>query len=149
MNDAKALVLKFVEDVWNRADAESLDRLTTDSYTYHLGGQPHDKAAMLAFVKAVHGAFSDWRVTVEDTVVDSDSAAIRWTGQVTHDGPFHGIPPDRQASHRLRDQPLHDPGRPNRQGIRADGLPQYAHANGRPATSEVVGRFHGLISTGI
>jgi len=93
MDDAKSLVLQFVEDVWNGADAEALDRLTAESYTYHLGGQPpRDRAAMLAFVKAVHAAFSDWRVTVEDTVVGEDSVAIRWTGQVTHDGPFHGIP---------------------------------------------------------
>lgn len=94
MDDAKGLVLKFVEDVWNGADAEALDRLTAESYTYHLGGQPaRDRAAMLAFVKAVHAAFSDWRVTVEDIVVGDDSVAIRWSGQVTHDGPFHGIPP--------------------------------------------------------
>ncbi len=93
MNDAKALVLKFVEDVWNGSDLEALDRLTADSYTYHLGAQPvRDRAAMLAFVKAVHVAFSDWRVTVEDIVTDGNSVAIRWTGQVTHDGPFHGIP---------------------------------------------------------
>jgi steroid delta-isomerase-like uncharacterized protein len=47
---------------------------------------------MLEFLKAVHAAFPDWRVRIEDMVVDGATAAVRWTGEVTHEGPFHGIP---------------------------------------------------------
>ncbi len=87
------LVLTYVEDVWNNADATAFDRLTTASFAYMLGGQPaRNKMAMLEFLKAVHTAFPDWRVRIEDMVINGPLAAVRWTGEVTHRGPFHGIP---------------------------------------------------------
>ena len=93
VDTARTLIMTYIEDVWNRADAQAFERLTTDAFTYHLGGQPpRDKAAMLAFLQNVHAAFPDWRVRIEDVVVENDTAAMRWSGQVTHEGPFHGIP---------------------------------------------------------
>jgi len=91
---AKTLVTTYIEDVWNRADAQALEQLTTTSFTYTLGGQPpRDRTAMLAFLQGVHAAFPDWRVQIDDIVAEDSSVAVRWSGQVTHEGPFHGIPP--------------------------------------------------------
>lgn len=90
---ATTLVSTYIEDVWNRAHAQAFNRLTAVSFTYCLGGQPpRDRAATLAFVQGVHAAFPDWRVRIEDIVAAGDTAAVRWSGQVTHEGPFHGIP---------------------------------------------------------
>ncbi len=92
--ETKTLVSTYIENVWNRADAQALDDLTTATFTYCLGGQPpRDRAAMLAFLQAVHVAFPDWRVQIEDLVADGNTAAVRWMGEVTHQGPFHGILP--------------------------------------------------------
>ena len=92
-DDLKDLVRTYIEQVWNQASAQSLDELVADGYSYCLGGQPpRDKAAMREFLAAVHAAFPDWRVEIEDLVADGDAAAVRWSGSVTHQGPFHGIP---------------------------------------------------------
>ncbi|MGD8494681.1 MAG: ester cyclase [Gemmatimonadales bacterium] len=88
------LVEEYVERVWNEADLDALDALTSDGFVYRLGGQPpRDAAATGAFVRGVHVAFPDWRVEIRDIVAGPDRVAVRWTGSATHQGPFHGIDP--------------------------------------------------------
>ena len=36
-DDAKAIVLRYIEDVWNGGDPNGLDALTTGDFAYHLG----------------------------------------------------------------------------------------------------------------
>lgn len=91
---AVELVERYLDRVWNQADVDALEALTTDDFAYRLGGQPaRDVAAMGAFLRAVHVAFPDWRVEVRDIVADDVRVAVRWSGSVTHEGPFHGIEP--------------------------------------------------------
>lgn len=93
-DDLKRLVQRYIEEVWNNADAAALDELTNEGYTYHLGGQPpRDKSSMHRFLQSVHAAFPDWRVRVEDIVAEGNTVAVRWIGRATHQGPFYGIPP--------------------------------------------------------
>lgn len=88
------LVKEYIERVWNEADVDALDALTTDGFAYHLGGQPpRDATAMGAFVRGVHVAFPDWRVEIRDIVAGPDRVAVRWAGSATHEGPFRGIDP--------------------------------------------------------
>ena len=92
--NAKTLVTEYIESVWNNADLDALDELTAADYAYHLGGQPaRDKAAMRQFVQGVHAAFPDWRVELQTIAADGNAVAVRWTGRVTHQGVFVGIPP--------------------------------------------------------
>lgn len=89
----KELVVQYIEQVWNRADAATFNRLTAPGFTFRLGNQPpRDDQSMRQFVQAVHTAFPDWRVWIKALVAESDIVAARWAGVVTHDGPFHGIP---------------------------------------------------------
>jgi len=92
--EAKKLVSRFIDKVWNNADLQTLDELTTEKYLYTLGGQPpKDRAAMRQFLQVVHKAFPDWNVTIEDIAAERDTVAVRWSGEVTHQGVFQGIPP--------------------------------------------------------
>jgi len=96
MTDSKIedLVRKYVELVWNKCDLAALHTLTTPDFTYHLGQQPpRDRAKMQEFLKATHEAFPDWQVQILDIFSENNIGVIRWQGQVTHDGPFHGIAP--------------------------------------------------------
>lgn len=87
------VVLEYIESVWNGADPAALERLTTPDFTYRLGGQPgRDRSEMEGFLKLIRRAFPDWRVEVADMVTEGDEAAVRWTGTVTHEGDFRGIP---------------------------------------------------------
>jgi steroid delta-isomerase-like uncharacterized protein len=91
--ELKKLVSRYVEEVWNRADFAVFESLTTDTFTYRLGGQPaRDKSAMRELLETVHRAFPDWRARIRELVAEGNVAAVRWTGEVTHQGTFHGIP---------------------------------------------------------
>jgi steroid delta-isomerase-like uncharacterized protein len=93
-DDPKGIVSKYIEEVWNNVNLAVLNDLTGPTYTYHLGGQPpRDVAAMQRFLQTVHMAFPDWRVQIQDIVAEGKTVAARWTGRVTHEGVFHGIPP--------------------------------------------------------
>ncbi len=94
VQDQRDLVATYIEKVWNSGDLIALDELTTPTFAYRLGEQPpRDRVAMRQFLDATRSAFPDWRVEVSALVVDNDLAAARWSGTVTHQGSFHGIPP--------------------------------------------------------
>ena len=91
---AQELVVAYIEDVWNSGNLSALEELTTSSFTYHLGGQPpRDVTGMKQFLTATREAFPDWRVQIDSIVGDELLVAVRWSGEVTHLGPFHGAPP--------------------------------------------------------
>lgn len=93
-DEAKKLISKYIEEVWNNADLNALDDLTSAKYTYHFGSQPpRNKAALQQFLQAVHVAFPDWRVRIQSIIADGNTVAVQWEGSVTHEGVFHGIPP--------------------------------------------------------
>jgi len=92
--EAKDLVEKYIEQVWNRGDLAALAELTTPGFKYHLGGQPlRDMDGMQQFIIMTRSAFPDWRVGIESIVSEGEAVAVRWRGEVTHLGPFHDAPP--------------------------------------------------------
>lgn len=93
MQEAKDLVERYIEHVWNRGEPDALDELTTPGFTYRLGGQPpREVAAMKGFLAELREAFPDWTVQIETIIGEGDVVAVRWTGSATHAGVFRGIP---------------------------------------------------------
>ena len=91
--EAKDLVTTYIEAVWNCGSLQALADLTTEDFTYHLGGQaPRDRKEMEAFLTATRAAFPDWRIEIESIIGEGPTVAARWRGEVTHLGPFHGLP---------------------------------------------------------
>ncbi len=94
MTPEESLVRDYVEQVWNRGDVASLERLTTPDFAYVLGSQPpRDRQAMSEFITATRVAFPDWAVQIEQAIVEGTTVAVRWRGRVTHGGPFRGLAP--------------------------------------------------------
>lgn len=86
-------VQDYIERIWNEGDTAALEELTTADFGYRLGGQPpRDRAGMAEFIARTHAAFPDWRVCIESLIAEGDEVAVRWSGEVTHGGPFHGLP---------------------------------------------------------
>ena len=95
--NTRSLVERYVDSVWNNANPGDLDELTTEDFSYHLGLQPpRSRAEMLEFLRSTHEAFPDWRVEIVQILSERETVAIRWQGEVTHLGEFHGIPPTGQ-----------------------------------------------------
>ncbi len=96
---AESVVREYIERVWNRGEAGALEELSTPAYEYHLGDQPpRGRTAFLSFLALTRAAFPDWRVDIADVVSGTNAVAVRWAGEVTHAGDFHGIAPtDRRV----------------------------------------------------
>ena len=93
MKDAECLIRRYVEEVWNQGSWASLEDLTTPTFAYHFGGQPgRDRQGLATFIAATRTAFPDWRVEIDQAIVDGAAVAVRWHGRVTHRGTFHGLP---------------------------------------------------------
>ena len=91
---AEDTVRRYIDAVWNQGEPQALIELTTPDFAYRLGGLPPlDRSAMAEFIRATRVAFPDWRVNIDDVVADGNRVAVRWSGVVTHGGPFHRIPP--------------------------------------------------------
>jgi steroid delta-isomerase-like uncharacterized protein len=96
-DDAKNRVLEYIEAVWNRGDLAALEELTTPDFIYHLGGQPAlNREGMSHFITITRAAFPDWLVKSIVVVAEGGTVVVRWTGEATHLGSFHGIPASGQ-----------------------------------------------------
>lgn len=90
---ASEIVKRYIDSVWNRGDISALRQLTTPGFRYFLGGQPGRSVSEMAeFLSLTRTAFPDWRVVISTIIAEGEHVAVRWSGRVTHEGEFHGIP---------------------------------------------------------
>jgi steroid delta-isomerase-like uncharacterized protein len=92
----KAMVRRAIEQVWNRADYDSLDELVASDIVIHSttpGDDIHGPEGIRQFYGALRAAFPDLHFTVEDQVAAGDRVVTRWTASATHSGAFQGLPP--------------------------------------------------------
>ena len=90
----KAVVLRYVEEVWNRHDLDAIDVLVSPDYVNHAattdeyrhGGARHIWVWLLS-------VFPDHRFDVEHTATDGETVAVLGTCTGTHEGELMGIAP--------------------------------------------------------
>ena len=90
----KALVLRYIEEVWNGHDLGAIDGLVLPGYVNHAasteeyrrGGARHSVGWLLS-------VFPDHRYDVEDAAADGETVAVRGTCSGTHEGELMGIAP--------------------------------------------------------
>lgn len=106
----KAVVLNYIEEVWNRHDLDAIDGLVSPDYVNHAastaeyqhGGARHIWEWLLS-------VFPDHHYVVEDAAADGQAVAVRGTCSGTHEGELMGFAPTgkqfaAQQSHRFRVQ---------------------------------------------
>lgn len=100
--DAKAIVRRLYEDVWNKRKLEAVSDLFSPSHALHnsnFSGSSVGPEAYKIQVAMFWAAFPDLRFTVEDTVAEKDKLVASWTISGTHKGEFMGIrPTNRKVS---------------------------------------------------
>ncbi|UCC75023.1 MAG: ester cyclase [Gemmatimonadota bacterium] len=89
----KAIVRRFIEEVWNKGNLSVLDEVYTADYVYRgPGGQeikgPEGFKQVVAMYRA---AFPNLHCTVEDQVAEGDKVATRWSLRGTHEAELMGI----------------------------------------------------------
>jgi steroid delta-isomerase-like uncharacterized protein len=98
-----ALMYRWFEEVWNKGRAEAIaEMLAADGLVHGLGETGVDvrgPEGFMPFFEKLRSAFSDFEVTIEETVAEADKVAARWVVRVTHEGDQLGIPATgRQAA---------------------------------------------------
>ncbi len=91
----KALVQRFLDQVYNNAQPEVIDELIADDYIDH--SAPPDQAPGAAGTRQIYDvfrtAFPDLRVEIHDLVAEGDLVVVRTTMTGTSRGPLMGAQP--------------------------------------------------------
>ena len=98
-NDLRISMRRFVDFI-NSADAAIGADVISPVAVFHIpfGPEPvHGVDGYLHVINLMRAGFSDVQWTLEETIIEGDSVAARFTLRGTHDGTFMGIPPTKTA----------------------------------------------------
>jgi len=86
------LARRFYEEL-HTGDVTVADEIIADDAAFHMGSATMGLEETKQEAAAIKAAFPDVAWPVEDTLVDGDKVAVRWTFSGTHEGEYAGIPP--------------------------------------------------------
>ena len=104
----RAVVMRYIEEVWNRHDLDAIDGLVSSEYVNHAAStEEYRHGGARRIWEWVLSVFPDHRFDVEDAAADGETVAVRGTMVGTHEGELMGIAPTgkrvaAQQSHWFR-----------------------------------------------
>jgi len=98
LDERRNLITATWAAAWDRGEVDALDDLLSPEYRRKSSPTEEglDLAAFKASILAARSAFPDLKTTIEQIVIEGDSAAVRWRSHGRHDHGFLGVP----ATHR-------------------------------------------------
>jgi steroid delta-isomerase-like uncharacterized protein len=97
MDDVKALVHRWFEEVWNQGREDTIDELLAkDGRIFGLGEndvEVRGPYGFKPFFRNLRTSFPDMKIRIEDTIAEGNKAAVRVVLEGTHSGGGLGIPP--------------------------------------------------------
>ena len=93
--DIEQIARQYPEEVATKGNLDHLEDLLADDYVEHgpFGEDVRGRDADVEKMREFLNAFENFEATVEDTVTEGDTVAMRVTLRGTHEGPFQGIEP--------------------------------------------------------
>jgi len=91
VDDNKALVRRFIKEIFEQGRLEAVDELCTDDFIGHTWGNA-DKEGLRAAMARVAQGLADAKFVVEDEIGEGDLVAVRLTASARHVGDFMGMP---------------------------------------------------------
>ena len=96
----KAVVRRFIEEVFGGGNLELIDELFAPHYVLHdpaVPGEVRGPEGIKQYVGMYRGAYPDTRFTIEDQIAEGDKVVTRYKWRGTHDrGKFLGVAPTRR-----------------------------------------------------
>ena len=91
---------RWFDEVWNKGRRAAIAELLAPDAVLH----EDDKdivgpEGFYAFYDRLNAAFSDFRVTVQDTIAEGDRLCVRWTCSCKHTGDAMGMPATHKTVH--------------------------------------------------
>jgi steroid delta-isomerase-like uncharacterized protein len=90
----KAIVRRFVEDVWGKADPRAIEQFVHPDIevSYPLFPAPvHGREAFLHVLADVRTTIPDLQASVDEMIAEDDRVAVRWALAGTQEGAFGPI----------------------------------------------------------
>ena len=84
VEENKAVVLRFVAEVWNNANPEAFDELVSQDHIHHSSRQTPDREGLKDILSLGRTAFPDLRFTIDDLFGEGDRILVRSTVRGTH-----------------------------------------------------------------
>lgn len=98
VDEQKALVRRFIDEVFLKGDFAAVDDLMTDDFVSHTSGPgASGKEGMKRAITRVSGGLSEASMKIEDMIAEDDRVAVRLTGHAVQTGEFMGMPPSGKA----------------------------------------------------
>jgi steroid delta-isomerase-like uncharacterized protein len=91
VDENKALVRRFITEVFELGRPEAVDELCTDDFVRHNGGDT-DREALKAAQARVGQALADATFTIDDEIGEADRVAVRLTASARQVGELMGMP---------------------------------------------------------
>jgi steroid delta-isomerase-like uncharacterized protein len=98
LDENKALVRRFIDEVFLHGRFEAVDELLTEDFTPHTwGAMTPGKDGLKQAIERVSAGLSDPTMTIEDVIAEDDRVAVRLTSHAVQTGEFMGLPPSGKA----------------------------------------------------
>jgi steroid delta-isomerase-like uncharacterized protein len=93
VDDNKAIVGRFIDEIFVRGSTEAVDELLADDFVGHTWPSTGDpKGDLKAAIGRTSKGLSDPRFLVEDMIGEGDRVAVRLTAEATQTGELMGMP---------------------------------------------------------
>lgn len=91
----KALLAKYIEEVWDEASVEAIRDFLSPAFQRHISPllPPLDLEGQVERIAGFREAFPDVTIEVRDVIAENDRVAFRSTMRGTHSGEFAGLQP--------------------------------------------------------
>ena len=95
VEENKAVIRRYVEDVQNGKNWDVYDELTAEDFVNHSAppGVPDDREGQKMYLGAFMAAFPDCRFAIDDMIAEGDQVVTKKTFTGTHTEELSGIPP--------------------------------------------------------
>lgn len=96
----KKVASQFIEEVINRGNLSVVDDLVAPDFLEHEElppGMPAGREAFNQMPAILHGAFPDFKATINDLIAEGDKVVVRMTWSGTQHGEWMGMPPSGKA----------------------------------------------------
>ncbi len=97
-NDNKALVRRFIQEIFVEGRFETVDELIADDFVGHTWPSTGDgNADLKRAIERTTSALSNPVFEIEDMIAEDDRVAVRLTATAKQVGTFMGIPPSGRS----------------------------------------------------
>jgi steroid delta-isomerase-like uncharacterized protein len=91
VEEKKALVRRFIKEIFEEGRPEAVDELCADDFIGHTWGNA-DKDGLKAAMARVAQGLADAKFVIEDEIGEGDKVAVRLTASARQVGEFMGMP---------------------------------------------------------